>query len=383
MRTALIQLIVIGSSWIWGASVTLGQVEAGNPGPWGRLNFRPIILEPPLKEVVVGDRFAGPIIWDFPERSVADLVAKLTELGFSRDEIESLKDQRWEIGPDGIRIYPSKAFVEAMDMPKRKATYNYLWDRGIEKRSITIERNEISFLDLQDFPPFVEEYFRRFSFVQGKGLVFSDSQLIAHRLDSNEEQARYIKRACRTRGMIVNLELDADSDLEALANYWSLPATAGSVLPLLRSAVQQGPGTFELDISRLLPPLARTYLNSYVQPEDIVRTDLPDCYWTALNFSRQQPSRRALDFDGIAYYLNSDYVSVVAPHRFGDVMALLDQNGEFEHAYVYIADDIVFTKNGRSALYPWILMRESDMMVRYSDKEVVRVGFRSKEIEAP
>lgn len=363
--------------------MTLAQEEAGNPGPWGRLTLRPIFLEPPLEEVSVADRFVGPVVWDFPETSVADLVTKLTELGFNRDEIESLKDQRWEIGPDGIRLYPPDAFVEEMEIPVRTATYNYLWDRGIEKGSVTIERNEISYLDLQDFPPFVEDYFQRFSYVQGKGLVFSDSQLIAHRLPSTEERARYIKRACRTQGLIVNLELDADSNLEALADYWSLPATAGSVLPLLRSVVHQGPGTFELDISRLLPPLARTYLNSYVQPEDIVRTDLPDCYWTALNFSRQQPSRRALDFDGIAYYLNSDYVSVGAPHRFGDVMALLDQDGEYVHAYVYIADDIVFTKNGRSALYPWILMRESDMMVRYSDKEVVRVGFRSKEIAAP
>lgn len=53
--------------------------------------------------------------------------------------------------------------------------------------------------------------------------------------------------------------------------------------------------------------------------------------------------------------------------RFGDIIVLSDpQDGKIIHSAVYIAGDIVFTKNGMALQRPWILMRYNDMLSRYS-----------------
>jgi hypothetical protein len=47
------------------------------------------------------------------------------------------------------------------------------------------------------------------------------------------------------------------------------------------------------------------------------------------------------------------------------------------HMCVYVADDIVFTKNGYAPREPWVLMRERDMMIHYSPKKPLsRAVFR-------
>jgi len=55
--------------------------------------------------------------------------------------------------------------------------------------------------------------------------------------------------------------------------------------------------------------------------------------------------------------------------QFGDILILLDSDENAVHACVYVADDIVFTKNGDDPNQPWVLMRMADMMLLYaSDK---------------
>ena len=46
---------------------------------------------------------------------------------------------------------------------------------------------------------------------------------------------------------------------------------------------------------------------------------------------------------------------------------------------VYLADDIVFTKNGNNATQPWMLMRLKDVLTDYSGEGPARtVVYRSK-----
>ncbi len=55
------------------------------------------------------------------------------------------------------------------------------------------------------------------------------------------------------------------------------------------------------------------------------------------------------------------------------------------HSAVYIADDICFTKNGGTAVHPWMLSTISDLLEQYSfqvdDGRQLTVNyFRSKEL---
>lgn len=54
--------------------------------------------------------------------------------------------------------------------------------------------------------------------------------------------------------------------------------------------------------------------------------------------------------------LRQDYHIVESEFQLGDVIGLLDAEGDLFHVAVYIADDLVFTKNGTSPVSPWTLM---------------------------
>jgi len=50
----------------------------------------------------------------------------------------------------------------------------------------------------------------------------------------------------------------------------------------------------------------------------------------------------------------------------GDLIFLLDGKGAVIHSAVYIADDLVFTKNGINYAQPWILMRIKTLLGVYT-----------------
>jgi hypothetical protein len=52
----------------------------------------------------------------------------------------------------------------------------------------------------------------------------------------------------------------------------------------------------------------------------------------------------------------------------GDLVFLARPDGTVVHAAAYIADDIVFTRNGESYTQPWILMHMGDMIDTYAVK---------------
>ena len=72
------------------------------------------------------------------------------------------------------------------------------------------------------------------------------------------------------------------------------------------------------------------------------------------------------------------YATVEAPYRYGDILCFLE-GGEGLHTCVYVADDIVFTKNGDSILAPWVLMQVKDVEAIYRRSPDTRIqGFRLK-----
>ena len=102
----------------------------------------------------------------------------------------------------------------------------------------------------------------------------------------------------------------------------------------------------------LLPPFARRRLYTYHPvTEEKSRYHL-DCHWTALNFFSEQPDDRFGDVKEVSRALNGDYHRVSGNLRLGDVVVFMDQKKPV-HSAVYVADDVLFTKNGRGSSMPW------------------------------
>ena len=116
-----------------------------------------------------------------------------------------------------------------------------------------------------------------------------------------------------------------------------------------------------------MPPFVQKHLYTYpkLSAADLDRPSVVNCLWTSLNFFRQEPDNRFLDGATALQTLKEDYFVVEADFELGDIVAFLDENGDIFHSAVYIADNLLFSKNGTSAMAPWTLMSLEDIKSYY------------------
>jgi hypothetical protein len=107
---------------------------------------------------------------------------------------------------------------------------------------------------------------------------------------------------------------------------------------------------------------------------------MPDCHWSSLNFFNYDVKPYLLDSRLATTVVLEQFLPVDPPYKFGDIMFLLDvKQGDAFHSCVYIADDIVYTKNGRNVVSPWLLMKLEDVQKIYLHDGNGRVqGYRNK-----
>jgi hypothetical protein len=128
-----------------------------------------------------------------------------------------------------------------------------------------------------------------------------------------------------------------------------------------------------IDVLHLLPPFARKRVNSYPAPLAAGQRP-PDCYWSAFNFFNDPPDDRYFDDQVWREELQKEFQFVEQP-TFGDLVFLTRPDGVPIHCAVFIADDVVFTKNGANLRQPWKLMKMEDMLARYPEDFPLRVAF--------
>jgi hypothetical protein len=109
---------------------------------------------------------------------------------------------------------------------------------------------------------------------------------------------------------------------------------------------------------------------------------MPDCHWTSLNFFRFDSQPHLADERLAATCFRDQYVMVQPPYQFGDVIAFMDSDFKVTfHSCVYLADDLVLTKNGRHILRPWVISKLSDVERSYFLNATPRLqGLRDKRL---
>ena len=106
-----------------------------------------------------------------------------------------------------------------------------------------------------------------------------------------------------------------------------------------------------------------------------------DCHWSTMNFFNETPDDRFSDTAFTSKYIGDHYYQIAQPSAYGDRIFLIDANGAAIHSGVFIADDIIFTKNGNNYAQPWMLMRLKDLLARYGTSDVAPrvVVYRNKD----
>jgi len=221
---------------------------------------------------------------------------------------------------------------------------------------------------------------RQMTYRRGDCLAFSDLSVLMN-YSTSESEARMLLKACtRTRSLMVQLELRDDTELEPLLNYWSLGGglRRKDIEPIIQSVIEAR-GVDRLELSHVLPALARKLLYTYPGPEFSRYGVYPDCHWTSLNFFNDEPHEYLLDPRMATNAVREKFAPVNPPYRYGDLLFFLDASGNAVHSCVYLADDIVFTKNGRTAFSPWVLMKINDVQQLYLENRTRHVqGYRHR-----
>jgi hypothetical protein len=360
--------------------------QSAASGPWGRIQYMPIAICPPLELVPeLTPAAAREVLWRFSSTKSADLSARLDEIGLS----EPLHGQLLSLAKadpaiDGFVVRPGRELILGLSPADRSKLYIALsacqanFDQ-VKAFRFSGERPEEWFADTavsqatKDLVwPLLYRY-RGFWF-------FADLRSIEESLSSSEERQALLSALSREATFQAKLKVDKHSDVDALVKYWGRGGREKDVHPLIESLAKVEGGGM-VDVALLLPTFARQRMYRYPDPPEKGVAVNHDCHWSAFNFFSAEPDDRFCETAEIARTLKDEYYRVYGDYRLGDLVLYFSNNESFVHSCVYIADDFVFTKNGNLSSRPWMLMKLKDMQNFYPSIEPLEVRFyRRKDI---
>ena len=340
----------------------------GKPGPWGELEYVRINIVSPDDFLPGSGQSIPKTRWHFGGYNADKLTAFFQSCDLTPEQLaELLRPIGWSVSAEGISITPSEQLVLGMSSEARGQIYSVLAETAA---------NDFQVWPYTFRPGAFDEWFensgvsvgqqaliKKLTYQRGPAMCFSDLRELLLQVPVESERLAITQALSRRTGLLVKLRVGPDSDVEKLTEYWSKGGRAKDVGALLDS-LSKVPGGTTIDIAHLLPAFVRSRLNTFPAPVSNPNAHQPDCYWTAMNFYKNPPDPLYADDAIWRKDLADNYTQVEEP-SFGDLLFMVRADGVPYHAAVYIADDIVFTKNGANHRQPWLLMRVEDMIARY------------------
>ena len=350
-------------------------------GPWGNLQYYEVVIRPPASSLWPG-LFEERSLWSFPNLERVQVKDLFDELGFSLELKTGIHEHgKWSTQGEHTELEITDSIIAIMK-PSERASLAEWWllnNYDHYQRVISnFEDKNFSSIS-KELSPEMMDHLRSVCFLRGNVLSTFDRPYLLRKLKDEKEKEKLIRTLFTTHALMLRLELNPQSDLEPIISYWE----AGGRNPRARSViegVQSTDGVDQLDILHLLPPVPRKYLNSFATLQDSGPDSAPDCFWTAIQFFRPNTSHRSFDPLPVEHFIIGDFFEVPAPTQFGDLVCLFDnETREFVHSYIYIADNLVFSKNGGSFVRPWVISTVDRMMSIYElHDEFHRMTFRTK-----
>lgn len=352
------------------------------PGPWGELEVRTVYLEPPEGLLALVAKPSKITRWTFEQTTPGGVREIMLKAKVPSDVVERLTSPvRLTVSGNSVVILPEISDLEAIGQEARGALYVELAKHAANE----YQRDPVFILggDVEDWlqgvalTPAQQALFRKLLWKRGGALVFSDVQALLSLARSDEELTAVFRAITRVRSLVVELRLPLTTDRQAFVDYWAAGQTDAPRLAFVR-AITQRRARQTVDITHFLPAIFRQRAYTFPEMDLGLKGRFPDCHWTSLNFFNLTPNDVFLDTKLASEHLLKNYEVVDAPYRFGDVLCFLEE-GEGLHTCVYVADDIVLTKNGDSILAAWALMQLKDVDSIYRRSSDTRIqGYRLK-----
>jgi hypothetical protein len=377
----------------WRQRLSLKSVQ---PGPWGRLWYFDVLLAPAgdiLEQLPAPDPHPR---WIFQGLSRDQLLQATDTVVMPEQTRTALRTLFTAARPDAdgrIAVEPPLDLVLAVPSAFRTATFSHL----VGGLSVTDYAQHIPFpkgftvgewFEAGSLPETVRQAILRLVYPSGDRVMLSDFGALYQLLDTKAEQLSAHRAALRQPALVVLLERPDPAEVPGIAAYWTYGRDK-SVRRLLESFAAD-PGQRFLDIVHLLSPVERELINTYFTPAG--PEPAPSCFWTAFNFGADRPDDRFLVIPGIwteqrelaGQELAQKYDPLPAPGRLGDIIGYRRKGAAaFDHVCVFLADDLVFTKNGFTFSSPWVISRLAELDEQYlTTPEMERLYFRRRTLPA-
>ncbi len=347
----------------------------GRPGPWGNLEFVRINIDPPDEFVPIDDRLFEPTQWYFAGYDRVKLSEFFNGCGLTKAEQAQLPAlASWIQTNQAVILTPSPKLILELNPASRAKIYSVLAEdphNDFQFWPFTFRMGGFDdwFGDAK-LSPATTALVKKLMYQRGDSLCFSDLPEIFPAIPDVSERRRLVKTLSRNASLLMRLKIKPDTDIDALTSYWASRGRKKDIRPLLDSLTDVH-GGIGVDVAHLLPPFARKRLNTYPSPTGTNSDSFADCFWSALNFFNDPPDERYRNDAIWRKEIQEDY-AVVPQATYGDLIFFLRPDGSPLHCAVYIADDVVFTKNGGNYRQPWILMKMEDLLARYPEPYAVR-----------
>jgi len=347
-------------------------------GPWGELVTRDIELERPAEYLTDETTNPRPEIWEFKGMDAAAVKSLLAANGLSAQQVGALAEHISVTNNETVLTPPADVLL-SLDAGTRAKLY-----LGLAGKSVNL------YLDFPFIFPgsTIESIYadarlnaedvgllKQLIYENGGARQLSDYQLLMCQIPTVARRVAVAQSLSRQSAVFAGLVIKPDTDIDKIAAYWgNLPNVRFTDVRPLMEALKALPEGGNLSLFYLLPKFARDRLYTFPLPPQ-EGDPVMDCHWSTFNFCNDIPDNRFNDPQYAVNYIQKNYYQIAAPSICGDILLLMNDHNEVKHSAVFLADDIVFTKNGNNYRQPWMLMRIPDLLATYPATPAMRAVY--------
>ena len=355
-------------------------------GPWGEMIVRDIELERPAEFLTPEVAQPQPEKWVFTGMNSEAVKTLLASNGLAPAELAVLfAPGMVRAETSGTVLQPPVDFLLGLKTKTRQRLFSGLTGLGVNmyldypyifpgKDIDSIYANPL-------LQPDDVALLKQLVYPNAGAWQLSDYDALLGKIPTVERRVTLARALSRQPAVFAGLVIKPDTDIDKLAAYWGHVQNVRftDIRPLMES-LKALPEGGNLSLFYLLPQFARNRLYTYPLPPQPGDPTM-DCHWTTFNFSSETPDNRLNDPNYAVQFIQKNYYQIAAPSIYGDVLLLINDRNEIKHSAVYLADDVVFTKNGNNYRQPWMLMHIPDLLATYPATPAMRAVYMRRKVD--
>jgi hypothetical protein len=355
-------------------------------GPWGDLQYNNIELERPDEYLSAEATSPEAEKWMFAGMKADAVKALLGASGLPAGELTGAfrSDTATETAA-GTEFRPPEDFVIALSPDTRQKLFaalawknvNLYFDYPFVFPADTIQTIYADpRLNADDVA-----LLKKLVYTNGPALQLTDYPTLIRKIPTAPRRVAMARVLSRQTGVMAQLRITPDTDIDKIAAYWGhVPNVHFTDIRPLMESMKQQPDGGSVSLMYLLPKFARERLYTFPQPSQ-PGDPIMDCHWSTFNFTSDTPDNRLNDPNYAIQFIRDNYYNIAAPSICGDVLLLMNDREEVKHSAVYLADDLVFTKNGNNYSQPWMIMHIHDLLSFYPANPPMKAVYMRRRVD--